>query len=681
MRPPYALGACARLLVFLAACGLFFAPALSGFNSTNHINITREVLGEITLTRTIDGHILRFQPQAIQEIIKADVDQDDGVMRCALGMSPGGAFADSSNHFDSEDLSGASERARTRLNDAVKALLRPSPDGTNARRLLGQVLHGVQDYYAHSNWVETQSGTDNRLAVSTFSAVGQSVQTCEAPPNTGTYVPFVGLTSGYWFGCDGRDDSQLPAGKCYHGLELPGFSYAGTNKDHSDRPNFTEARASAMDTTRVIINRLLDSNGVARNLNRTAALMGYKTLAFAIDTTGSMIEELPQVKASVHDTVSAAIASGQTPGFVLVRFDDEVGEPFITSDADEFMAVVDSLQHTVGGDCPEKSGGGTLRAVRASVQGSTVYTYTDASAKDPATAIDAKLRAEANDIQLQVRATGSCSPIDPVYKEMTSATGGQLFVLNPSELPALAALTTPQVSGDFQPILIASGTFPGTPRVFTVPIDLSVRHAVFSVASQAAVTMTVTRPDGTVVLAGSPGVSVQNLSTGSLIAVDTPAPGAWTLTVNGTGEYSAAVSGNSPVFVDSFKFVNYTELKHAGFYDIQGQPLAGQPATARGRVEGTLAEITFEAVSREGVPLGTLGLATGASGRGGRRIHGDIRSAGRAVPRHCPRCGRRIPVPTDRPAALSAADRERLPRHRAGFRDARHAGGSELLRA
>ena len=157
-----------RVLSYITVWIGILAPVVFAFNSQHHRNVTREVLQEATLTRTIDGHTLRFQPQAINEIIKANVDQDDGVLRCGFGLSPGGPFADSSNHFDSEDLNAASTRARTRLNDAVKALMRPSPDGASARRLLGQVLHGAQDYYAHSNWVETQSGTDNRLAVSSF---------------------------------------------------------------------------------------------------------------------------------------------------------------------------------------------------------------------------------------------------------------------------------------------------------------------------------------------------------------------------------------------------------------------------------------------------------------------------------------------------------------------------------
>jgi hypothetical protein len=198
-------------------------------------------------------------------------------------------FSESENHFDGEELSDASSRLKQRIDDARTRLLQTRADGEGARRLLGQALHATQDYYAHSNRAESGGGIDNRLDVSTFSAVGGSVATCQAPPNTGTYVTFTGLTSGYWYGCSGRDDSQLPAGKCYHGLDgFPGFNHAGTNKDHDGRDNFNLAEPLARQSTVDVVNRLLDAPGVKDNLKATAALMGVTTLAFVIDDTGSM---------------------------------------------------------------------------------------------------------------------------------------------------------------------------------------------------------------------------------------------------------------------------------------------------------------------------------------------------------------------------------------------------------
>lgn len=213
----------------VAAAILFWADAPSAFISKHHKTITDVALRDTALTRTINGHLLRFSRGAINEIIKANVDQDAGLIPCALGRSPSAPFGDSANHFDSEGLNVASQRVMERLDEANKALRRSPPQGSEARRYLGQVLHAIQDYYAHSNWVETQTGLDSRLGTSSFAAVSLATATCQPSPNTGDYVPFQGYTSGYWFGCDGKNDALLPPGKCYHGSNV--FGYAGTNKD------------------------------------------------------------------------------------------------------------------------------------------------------------------------------------------------------------------------------------------------------------------------------------------------------------------------------------------------------------------------------------------------------------------------------------------------------------------
>jgi hypothetical protein len=114
-------------------------------------------------------------------------------------------------------------------------------------------------------------------------------------------------------GCSGQDDSQLPAGKCYHGLEeFPGLNHAGTNKDSEGRPDFPAAQRLALESTKKIIERLLDGDGVKDNLKATAALMGVTTLAFVVDDTGSMGEDIAGVQRAVRTIVNTAGPSRRT---------------------------------------------------------------------------------------------------------------------------------------------------------------------------------------------------------------------------------------------------------------------------------------------------------------------------------------------------------------------------------
>jgi von Willebrand factor A domain-containing protein 7 len=613
-------------LAFLAyALILLSPPALSAFKPQHHVALTRNALRDIT--RTIDGHTLRFTARAIQQIADANKDQDQGWCLPPFG-SPDPPFSISANHFDGEELSAASTLLKRRVDEAGTRLRQTRADGEGARRLLGQALHATQDYYAHSNRAESNAGVDNRLGASTFSAVGPGVATCAAPPNTGTYVAFAGLTSGYWYGCTGEDDNELPAGKCYHGLDgFIGFNHAGTNKDHEGRPNFTAARDLAAQSTRDIINRLLDSDGVRNNLKATAALMGVTTLAFVIDATGSMGTDIAGVQSAVRSIVSAAEAAGETPEYLLVRFGDpDIGDPFVTTDSAAFLAAVDGLSAGGGGDCPELSQGALLKAVGESLPNSSMFLFTDASAKDAGLGGAVNALAQDRDTRISAVLTGSCSPIDPVYKRNTTETGGQMFVVQRGQVGSLFSLVAPQVTGDFEPMLLASGLLASTPREFTIAVDTTVRRAVFSATADELTSATLLRPDGTAVAVGDPDVTSIDLttteftsvppffrivSTGRIVTIELPAPGDWTLRVQGIGEYSVGAQGNTDLFVETFQFVQHGNPKHPGFYSVNGQPLAGQEATALARVGGPANDPAFEAIGMDGASLQPLPLDIG----------------------------------------------------------------------
>jgi hypothetical protein len=194
---------------------------------------------------------------------------------------------------------------------------------------------------------------------------------------------------------------------------------------------------------------------------------------------------------------------------------------------------------------------------------------------------------------------------------MATETGGELFVVQPSELPSLTPFTAPHVLSDFRPLLVANGVLSGATRSFAVAVDTTIYRVGFSVTADTALSVVVKRPDGTIVSAGASGVTIETFSTGKLVTVEAPPVGSWTVEVTGTGEYSVAAKGNSPIFVEKFSFVDYNDVKHPGFLDVEGQPVAGQPGSALGIVGGTPTAVTFDAVSLEGDPLGTLPMSEG----------------------------------------------------------------------
>src|SRR5690606_2675440 len=69
--------------------------------------------------------------------------------------------------------------------------------------------------------------------------------------------------------------------------------------------------------------------------------------------------------------------------------------------------------------------------------------------------------------------------------------------------------------------------------------------------------------------------------------------------------------GSSPIDIGSFDFVRLQEGVHGGYFDIDGMPLAGSPATAQARLWRGPDEATFRLVDENGTALQNLPLRTG----------------------------------------------------------------------
>jgi hypothetical protein len=145
----------------------------------------------------------------------------------------------SAKHFDGESFDGGQARLvqlKLNVSDAIVA-----NDGDKARAALGGALHTLQDFYAHTNWIEM--GNINNINPNLGKA-GVSITYAAFEEATctlcGFYESFLGffkgchdcshntdvatkLTSGYYFGEDspGKDASgnkiEIPSNKCHHG--------------------------------------------------------------------------------------------------------------------------------------------------------------------------------------------------------------------------------------------------------------------------------------------------------------------------------------------------------------------------------------------------------------------------------------------------------------------------------
>lgn len=249
-------------------------PSIPGI--ANHEKITARALGpdhfnfdEVKLS---NGSSAYFTPQAIHDIQNGNMLTDRDVFTPSI-------------HFDDESFKEGTERLfklQQKIKEAALA-------GTYllGRYLLGESLHSVQDFYAHTTWVE-QHGNGIQLAplgLQSFNGVPSTIATCSP---IGIKRP-VQLTSGYFsidqavVGRDNYDTSNFfdslyhPPHKCVHGIASRRnneSSGAGINKDNALRDNFYLAKDYAVLATQQFVrNILLD---LKDNPKAVCGLMGQK---------------------------------------------------------------------------------------------------------------------------------------------------------------------------------------------------------------------------------------------------------------------------------------------------------------------------------------------------------------------------------------------------------------------
>lgn len=591
------------LTIILVSVSVVFA-----FKPAIHADITREQLTGIS--KTVSGKTYKFTDKAIAEIIKANTDTD--CVSCQ---------ADSDKHFDDEDFTGGSTRILNLKNKIVNELSGSSPDGPTARKDLGTALHTLQDFYAHSTRVELgQANFDSLLGTSTFAGPAIGVQTC---PNDKAVLAGQGLsqvTSGYFRGPTFCDTLRVPTGKCIHGIN---GVCAGINKDEAGRPNFQAARDLASTATNRFIQQLiLNDPAITNNAKAVKALMGISsTLGMVVDTTGSMSDIQGQVKSQIAAIVNSVVGTDDEPEqYLLAPFNDPFTGPVtVTSDATTFLAQVNALTASGGGDCPELAMQGLSDAISNADDGSTLFLFTDASAKDSALAGSVAAAANQKQITINFGLFGSCSPIDPGFIRVASETGGQIFFLARNEAGSLFSLVRPQVGLPPDPILHSAGTLATGSRDFQFPIDSTLNTLTLAGFAESLTKITLTRPDGSVVAPTDPGANVTSVSTATIFNITSPQTGVWHAHIEGSGSYSVAVLGKSTLALQSqlirfqdFSFVTLTgRTAHLGYFPIPGQPFTGDPQTVRAQLMGPVSNVTFSFVSEAGDPLQSVSLALG----------------------------------------------------------------------
>ena len=218
------------------------------------------------------------------------------------------------NHFDNESFPQGSLRLITLKGNIINELTYVTDanteagimNGRAAREYLGQALHTLQDFYAHSNWVElgkTEINKDlGRWVICNTNPGHGDTPPCSRPHNfvteelgeptakgisvvdngswnglrldydQGTLDPSLKeLTSGYFMGLS--SPCQAPPGKVRHGAAL--VCPDGLNKDDDSRTGYSRASALAVSASQDYIRQIIfEDPTISNNIEAIKALMG-----------------------------------------------------------------------------------------------------------------------------------------------------------------------------------------------------------------------------------------------------------------------------------------------------------------------------------------------------------------------------------------------------------------------
>ncbi|CAD6189244.1 unnamed protein product [Caenorhabditis auriculariae] len=200
-------------------------------------------------------------------------------------------------------------------------------------------------------------------------------------------------------------------------------------------------RLSLVTTCFLLLLSLAESTGWQTPSSLPAEAVGKSSLTFVFDITGSMFDDLVQVREGASKIFRTVMQQREKLiyNYILVPFHDpDLGEIINTTDSSYFMRQLSKVYVHGGGDCPEKTLTGIHKALEISLPSSFVYVFTDARSKDYNLEEDVLNLIQEKQSSVVFVMTGDCGnrthPGFRTYEKIAAASFGQVFHLEKSDV-------------------------------------------------------------------------------------------------------------------------------------------------------------------------------------------------------------------------------------------------------
>ena len=431
-------------------------------------------------------------------------------------------------------------------------------------------------------------------------------------------------------------EEEFGAGKCCH-LYL--------NKDNGGQinPNTGIAQFYAEEGTNnymhIIFNEIDDqfSETEAAYYKNMLKKQQRKTI-FVIDTTGSMEDDHNRIKNSFNSYVNTILNNGEAPAFGLVTFKDEdaITHHDLVCDISDFKQSLNDIVAYGGDDCPEASGKAMYDALYLNFpsgspelgfrRGGEIFLYTDAPPSEESLAALSLtyLDAQSRSVSIHTVLTQGCSVVtgknnitytdaknqsnkkrkNPAgfkspnrimtakefYQELSDKTGGISFQVRKDEIEPIMSLS--MFMSEPTTELFYSQKIPVNSTTLTetlIKIDSSMSTGktmimVKTIDTAALPTITLTRPNGGIVLESDADITVNNLSTMVTYTIDSPTQGEWKVSLsNGTSSYLVRTYAQTDFGIAGLSLLKEAPLniRNVQFMSIEGNPIAGDELLLR----------------------------------------------------------------------------------------------------
>src|SRR6266403_2866580 len=177
----------------------------------------------------------------------------------------------------------------------------------------------------------------------------------------------------------------------------------------------------------------------------------------------------------------------------------------------------------------------------------------------------------------------ACGPADPAYIRTADETGGIPMFLQRSEAAKAFHLVRESTRNNVSTVLWAAGSLERQPQVFEVPVDSLTQRMTFTFSFDTeGSNVTIVAPSRGTITQNSRDTEITELRCGRIVTVVSPDAGNWHVELTGKGRFWVEAQAQSDIHFVDVEFVRLGGRPgHEGWFRIDGQPVAGRPATIR----------------------------------------------------------------------------------------------------